>query len=76
MVNSAGKCFEGKESLKILFCGIAVPEEVECRVKDISAAGNRFQNNVIKNLKALGHEVIVVSYVSIPIPAAIAGYTE
>ena len=70
MVNSAGKCFEGKESLKILFCGIAVPEEVECRVKDISAAGNRFQNNVIKNLKALGHEVIVVSYVSIPIPAA------
>lgn len=70
MINSVGKCFEGKERLKILFCGIAVPEEVECRVKDISAAGNRFQNNVIKNLKALGHEVIVVSYVSIPIPAA------
>lgn len=63
-----GMRFRRKESLKILFCGIAVPEEVECRVKDISAAGNRFQNNVIKNLEMLGHEVTVVSYVAIPIP--------
>ncbi len=58
----------GKENLKILFCGIAVPEEVECRVKDISAAGNRFQNNVIKNLEMLGHEMAVVSYVAVPVP--------
>lgn len=57
--------YEGKETLKILFCGIAVPEEVECQVKDISAAGNRFQNNVIKNLEMLGHEVTVVSYVAV-----------
>jgi len=58
----------GKESLKILFCGIMVPEKIEYQIKDISAAGNRFQNNVIKNLEMLGHEVITVSYVAIPIP--------
>ncbi len=57
--------------MKILFCGIMVPEEIEYRVKDISAAGNRFQNNVIKNLEMLGHEVITVSYVAVPIPEGI-----
>ena len=54
--------------MNILFCGTWVPEIIEYRIKNISAAGNRFQNNMICNLKALGHEVDVISYISIEIP--------
>ena len=54
--------------MKILFCGTVVPESIEYQVKDISAAGNRFQNNMVCNLKTLGHEVETVSYVAMEIP--------
>lgn len=54
--------------MKILFCGISVPENVEHQVKNISAAGNRFQNNMIQNLRKLGHDLTVISYVAMQIP--------
>ena len=57
--------------MKILFCGTAVPESIEYQVKDISAAGNRFQNNMIRNLRELGHQVDIVSYVAMEIPDAL-----
>lgn len=59
--------------MKILFCGTVVPDTIEYQVKDISAAGNRFQNNMICNLKALGHEVDTVSYVAVEIPEILKG---
>lgn len=54
--------------MKILFCGTQVPEEVEYQIKDISAAGNRFQNNIIANLKKCGHEVVARAYIGVPVP--------
>lgn len=54
--------------MKILFCGTVVPDLIEYQVKDISAAGNRFQNNMIRNLRELGHQVDMVSYVAMEIP--------
>ncbi len=62
--------------MRILFCGIMVPEEIEYQVKNISAAGNRFQNNVIKNLRLMGHEVLTVSYVAIPVPEKLRNTLE
>lgn len=59
--------------MKILFCGTAVPDSIEYQVRDISAAGNRFQNNMIRNLKDLGHQVDIVSYVAMEIPGEL-GY--
>lgn len=54
--------------MKILFCGTMVPEEAEYQVRNISAAGNRFQNNMISNLKKAGHEVISCSFLGMDIP--------
>ncbi len=54
--------------MKILFCGTSVPEQVEYQVKDISAAGNRFQNNMITNLRRCGHKVTECCYMAVPIP--------
>lgn len=54
--------------MKILFCGTMVPEEAEYQVKDISAAGNRFQNNMIRNLKRAGYEVASCSFLGMNIP--------
>lgn len=59
--------------MKILFCGTAVPDTIEYQVKNISAAGNRFQKNIICNLKMLGHEVDTVSYVAMEIPEILKG---
>ena len=56
------------ELVKILFCGTMVPEKIEYEVKDISAAGNRFQNNMIGNLKQMGHEVVCCTYLGMDIP--------
>jgi len=53
--------------VKILFCGTQVPDEIEYQVKHISAAGNRFQNNLISNLKACGHSVTECAYIGVPI---------
>lgn len=49
--------------MKIFFCGSTVPEEIEHTEKNISAAGNRFQQNVVKNLKQLGYTVQQLSYI-------------
>lgn len=54
--------------MRILFCGTMVPEETEYRVRDISAAGNRFQNNMIKNLRRAGYEVVSCSFLGMDIP--------
>lgn len=51
--------------MRILYCGTMVPEEIEYEVKDISAAGNRFQNNMIKNIKELGYPIKEMSYIGI-----------
>lgn len=56
---------------KILFCGTMVPESAEYQVKDISAAGNRFQNNMIKNLERAGYEVVSCSFLGMSIPEKI-----
>lgn len=53
--------------MRILFCGTSVPEKIEYQIEQISAAGNRFQNNMISNLRAMGHEVMVLSYIAMPI---------
>lgn len=58
---------------KILFCGTMVPESAEYQVKDISAAGNRFQNNMIKNLERAGYEVVSCSFLGMSIPEKIKG---
>ncbi len=54
--------------MKILFCGTQVPENIEYQIKDISAAGNRFQNNLIANLRKCGHEVTECVYIGVPVP--------
>lgn len=54
--------------MKILFCGTMVPEKIEYQVKNISAAGNRFQNNMIRNLREMGHEVVCCTYLGMDIP--------
>ena len=53
--------------MKIMFCGSVLPESAETRVKYISNAGNRFQNNLINAMKNLGHEVFVCSYIGFPV---------
>lgn len=55
-------------SMKILYCGTMLPEEIEYQVKDISAAGNRFQNNMIKNMKRAGYQVVSCSFFGMGIP--------
>ena len=54
-------------SRKMLFCGTNVPDKIEYRVPHISAAGNRFQNNVITNLRELSYEVKNLSFVGVPL---------
>lgn len=62
--------------MRILFCGTQVPEDIEYKVKNISAAGNRFQNNLIANLRSCGHEVRECSYIGVPIPEDVRGQLE
>lgn len=52
---------------EVLFVGSFVPNEIEEKSAFVSSAGNRFQNNYIKNVKATGRKVIEKSYVGIPI---------
>lgn len=54
--------------MEILFCGTMLPEEIEYQVKNISAAGNRFQNNMIKNMKRAGYQVVSCSFFGMRIP--------
>ncbi len=52
--------------MNILFVGTNVPDEIEYQVKNISAAGNRFQNNFIRNLKQGGHQVKSAAFLAVP----------
>lgn len=53
--------------MRILFCGTILPERYETELKYLSSAANRFQWNIVKTLRSQGHEVIILSYVGIPI---------
>lgn len=57
--------------MKILFCGTMVPNEIEYQVKGISAAGNRFQNNLISYLQKAGHDVHQCSYIGVRVPESV-----
>lgn len=52
--------------MRILFCGCCLPRKFETRLKDLSVAGNQYQNNLINSLKMYG-EVQVLSYVTFPV---------
>ncbi len=52
---------------RILFVGTMVPDELEARAEGISAAGNRFQNNLIRNLGKAGYEVDTLSFLGSPL---------
>jgi len=58
--------------MHILFIGTHVPNDIEAVEPGISSAGNRFQNNFIKNVRELGHEVDEVSFIAVPIKAPTA----
>lgn len=53
--------------MRILFVGTHVPNELEKNEKYMSAAGNRFQNNLIKHLRLAGNEVTEISYLGMPL---------
>jgi len=52
---------------KILFCGCFVPNEVEAREPGVSSAGNRFQNNLMKNMSKAGIDVSEASFLGMPL---------
>lgn len=52
--------------MNILFCGTCLPRIYEANIKDLSAAGNQYQNNLVKNLSVLG-EVKVLTYINIDV---------
>lgn len=54
--------------MKILFVGSVVPDGYDLLVEDISAAGNRYQINLCKELLRQEHEVEILSYVGVTIP--------
>lgn len=65
--------------MKILFIGNLVPEGFDLLIEDISAAGNRYQLNLCKELIHQGHEVEILSYIGVNIPEKITlvdGRTE
>lgn len=53
-------------SRKILFCGSNVPESWEYINKNVSAAGNRFQNNMLEYIRKNSTEVFNLSYIGFP----------
>ncbi len=53
--------------MNLLFVGTMVPEEIAQREKGISAAGNRFQQNLVRHLELAGHQVEICSFVSVPL---------
>ncbi|MCR4946429.1 MAG: glycosyltransferase [Lachnospiraceae bacterium] len=53
--------------MKVLFCGSALPESAEVKLKYLSNAGNKFQHNMINAINGLDHEVFLCSYVGIPV---------
>lgn len=62
--------------MKILFCTTAVPEAMEFQIKEISAAGNRFQMNMIQSMKAAGYSFSLLSYVGVPVSREVCEATK
>ncbi|MGU8132233.1 glycosyltransferase [Clostridium perfringens] len=56
--------------MNILFIGSCLPRSFEGKIKHLSAAGNQYQNNLIKSLKKI-HNVKVLSYINIDIKNSI-----
>lgn len=54
--------------MKVLFCGTMVPDNIEYQTEGISAAGSRFQNNMVKNMKEMGYEIYECSFIGVQIP--------
>lgn len=54
----------------ILFCGSFVPNEVEAKEPGVSSAGNRFQNNLMKNMRKIGISVEEASFLGMPLEDA------
>lgn len=52
--------------MNILFVGMNVPDAIEYQVQNISAAGNRFQNNIVGAFREVGHHVSVLSFLAVP----------
>lgn len=63
-------------SEKILFCGSNVPESWEYINKNVSAAGNRFQNNMIEYIRKNSTEVFNLSYIGFPMQRGIQNPIE
>lgn len=57
--------------MKILFVGSVVPDGYDLLIEDISAAGNRYQINLCKELLRQGHEVEILSYIGVNVPGKI-----
>lgn len=53
--------------MNILFVGTFVSDEIEHKEPNISAAGNRFQNNFVKNAERAGNNVEKASYLGMPL---------
>ncbi len=57
--------------MKLLFLGTNVPDEIEYQTKNISAAGNRFQNNLLAALrKQEDTDVYNLAYLAVPMEKA------
>lgn len=55
--------------MRILFCGTNLEPEWETRLKYLSLAGNRFQNNFIGAVKRQGQSLFGLTFVGIPLSA-------
>ncbi len=53
--------------MKILFAGTNVPNEIEYLTENISAAGNRFQNNMLAYLRKADQEYYNLSFIAPPV---------
>ncbi len=54
-----------KRVKRVLFVGTQVPNELEVKSRWISAAGNRFQNNLIDNMKDNGYVVETIGFLGV-----------
>ena len=52
--------------MNILFLGSNLPDVFEGKVKYLSAAGNQYQNNLVRTLRKK-HDVKVLTYINYPI---------
>lgn len=62
--------------MKVLFCGTMVPDNIEYQTEGISAAGSRFQNNMVKNMKEMGHEIFQCSFIAVPMSVEARTFLE